>query len=473
MNRPKNVLGRLLAVLLVLSFLSACGGPGAAPAATTAPAAKPAATTAPAAPAAAATQAPAAAKPAAGEVVLSLWGGWPEIQPVYEKAAADYKKLHPNVTINVLTSALRDFEQKMAATIPADTAADILEASPFPIQKFLVAGLIPANPQKVVDFQTKAGRYPEVLVNDNKGADGKLYGLNWFQGRHVIYWNTDMFKEAGLTAAPKTMDELVAYAKKLAQRDASGTLNRSGVSLRLSGAGSGVTEKFWMFLYPMGGDIIQKTASGKYHNGFDNEAGLKTLQMYMDLVWKDKVNDHKVKADAEAFELKQAAMFARESWVIGDIAKKSPDLKYDTSPMPKGVRWGDLANGVNLYVTRSSKNPDVAWDFILFLQEDAQLRSLMEISGWLPQRLDGDIKSIIDKEPRFKAFTFSDPGYTLFTYPNLPEYDEIMTKMAERLVKVYLDEGAASNPETLKKYLGEMAKETDDILKRNNHYSAN
>ena len=38
--------------------------------------------------------------------------------------------------------------------------------------------------------------------------------------------------------------------------------------------------------------------------------------------------------------------------------------------MPKGVRWGDLSNGENLYVTKSCKYPVVAWDFVKFLETD-------------------------------------------------------------------------------------------------------
>jgi hypothetical protein len=66
--------------------------------------------------------------------------------------------------INVLTSPLREFEQKLSATIPADTAACIIEASPYPMQKFLAAGLIPPAPANVVEFMTAAGRFPEALV---------------------------------------------------------------------------------------------------------------------------------------------------------------------------------------------------------------------------------------------------------------------------------------------------------------------
>jgi multiple sugar transport system substrate-binding protein len=336
--------------------------------------------------------------------------------------------------------------------------------------KFIAGGLIPANPDNVVQYMKQPGRFPRALVDDNLASDGKHYGLNYFQGRHVVFWNKDMFKAAGLSAGPGTMQELVSFAQKTAKRDAQGNLTVSGLSLRLSGGGSGVGEKFWMWLYPNGGSIIERTASGKYHAGYNNDAGLTTLKGYLDMVWKLKVDDHKIKHDAEAFALGQTAMFARESWVIGNLKKNAPTLQYDTVPMPKGVRWGDLATGVNLYVSRSSKAAATAWDFCLFLNNDASLRTLIDESGWLPQRLDADLKASLDKEPRYKAFLFSDPNYQIYTYPPLPEYDEILTKFAERMVKAFLDPSLVDNTAAMRKILADAAEETNSILKRGNHY---
>ena len=141
-----------------------------------------------------------------------------------------------------------------------------------------------------------------------------------------------------------------------------------------------------------------------------------------------------------------AAQYARESSPIGAIAKNAPNLKYDTVPMPKGVRWGDLANGENLYVTKNSKYPEVAWDFVKFLETDQWLQQLLAVSGWLPQRHDADLKADRQRAPAYKAFLFSDPNYQLFVYPMLPEYDEIQTKMADRLVKIYLQAKPGHRP---------------------------
>ena len=43
-----------------------------------------------------------------------------------------------------------------------------------------------------------------------------------------FYYNKDLFKKAGLTRPPRTLEELTAYAKKLTTRKADGSLDVVG-----------------------------------------------------------------------------------------------------------------------------------------------------------------------------------------------------------------------------------------------------
>jgi len=405
------------------------------------------------------------AKPT-GPVKLSLWGGFPEMEAFYKYAAEEYRKTHPNVEFTILTHPLREFEQKLSATIPSNTAADIIEISMYANQKFIEAGLIPELPPKVKEYFLAPNRFSEFVKKNNTYKD-KLYGLPIFQGRTALFWNKKMFQEAGLSGPPKTLSEMAQYAKKLAKYDANGNLTRSGHSLRLSGQGSGVAEKFWFILYPMGGSILEESKEkGKYHAGYNSDAGRRALKYYIDALYVDKWDSHAIKHDADAFELELTAMFFRESWVIGDIAKKAPSLSYDTAPVPADVRWGRITNPVNLYVTRSCKNPDVAWDFAMFLNEEKNLVWLLDNVGWLPVRQDINLDSVLAKKPQFKAFVMSDPKYEEFGYTVIAAFDEIMTKLAERLVAAFLDKSLANNPAGIAKVIQDAANETNEILKK-------
>jgi hypothetical protein len=63
------------------------------------------------------------------------------------------------------------------------------------------------------------------------------------------------------------------------------------LSLRLSGQGSGKGEKFRYIFEAMGGSAIEWTLSGKWHNGYDNQAGCDAPTFYVDAVqtWLPRV----------------------------------------------------------------------------------------------------------------------------------------------------------------------------------------
>jgi len=399
-------------------------------------------------------------------VTLNVWGGYPEMDAVYKKAGEAYTAKHPNVTFTVFSTDLRGFEQKLTTSLPSNSAGDVIIRTTDFLSRFIDQGLLaepPADLQKLV----KGGAYNDSTLSDLTYKD-KVWSVPEFLGRSAIYYNKDMFAEAGLTEPPKTMDEVVAYARKLAKTDASGNVTRAGLSLRLSGQGSGVAEKYWIWLEQNGGSIIKETSPGKWQANYNNDAGVKTFQMYVDLL-KDKIDDPNIEHDAKAFETKAAAMFVRESWVNGDIATNAPDLigHYASAPMP--VK--SISQTESMFVPAASQNQAVAWDFIRFLTEQQQQMSIAEIAGWLPARVDLDYTEFVNKNPGWAGFLKVPSSYAYFTSPKLPEFDELETKLATHLVDAYKDyANLAGNPTKIKELLDTWAAESNDILKKGGHY---
>ena len=404
---------------------------------------------------------------AASAVTLSIWTGYPEIEPFYKKAAEEYAKTHPGFKLETLSSQLREMEQKLTAAIPTDTGPDIFEIGRTITITFADAGLLPANPPKVMSL-LKSKAYPAVVVDYNT-YKGKVYGIPFLEGsKPALFYNTKMFKEVGLdpTKPAATFDELMAAARKLAKKDASGNLVRAGISLRLSGQGAGVAEKFWYVLYAMGGDPIVQTKSGKWHNNYDNEAGRAALKYYVDAVFKYQVDDTKLQHDAAAFASEQAAMLMREAWVIGELKEKGPKVEYSTVAVPRAKRWGGMTQPWSLYVTKSTKNPDVAWDFAQFMVSPPMAVELVKMTGWTSMRDDVDWSPILKDTPQFKPFLVWDKGRALYAEPAIPVWDEIETKMADRLVASFADKSLLDNPDGTAKRIKEIAAQSDDLLKK-------
>jgi multiple sugar transport system substrate-binding protein len=388
---------------------------------------------------------------------LTIWSGWPDVAPFYKRVGEQLKAKYPDLEVSVEAVALREHEKRLAFALPSGSAADIIEME-IEAARYLEAGLIPPPPDSILAF-ARANYDPVRLKTASFG--GKLFGVPLFQGQGALFYNTDMFAKAGLTSPPKTMAEYTDYARKLTGRDAAGNPTVSGWSLRLSGGGQGITEKYWTILYNFGGHVLEEK-DGKWRAAYANAAGRAALKQYVDNVVVHRTVLPEMKADAEAFELGQTAMFIRESWVIGDIAKKAPNLKYATAPLPKGT----LMVPVDLYVTTKAPKNKIAWEFVMKANEPENLLWLVENTAWVPNRKGLDYSAVVAKIPQLAAFVKVPADHGFFPVPGIAPASEILTRLAARLEKAYVDKSLGGNDAAIDAFLKAAAEETDKILAR-------
>lgn len=463
MTEPRAVRKALALVSTFAIIIGACSS-----AATPSPTAAPAESSG----ASAGAASPSAAANACGDapVTLNVWGGYPENDPVWKLAGENFKKTHPNVDFTVFSTDLRGFEQKLTTALPSNTAGDVVIRTTNFLARFIDQNLLAPLPADLKTAVTGSGYNPAVITDNT--YKGNVWGVPLFTGGTAVYYNTDMYAAAGITSPPTSMEMLIDNAKKLAVVDSSGTLTRSGWSLRLSGQGSGVAEKFWILLLQYGKTLIRETApgSGLWHAEYNSPEGVKLFQMYVDFL-KSNIVSESIDSDAKAFETKATAQFLRESWVIPEIATNAPDLvgHYATVSPPVG----DILTTEAAFVPVASPNAACAWEFIRFLREQEQQLSLVTTSGWLPARNDLDLTAFLAANPTYEGFLKHPDGYTLTVTPPIAEFDEIETKLATHLVEGYADfANLAGNPDKIQALLNGWADETNSILKANNHYGA-
>ncbi len=191
-----------MVVMVVLALIAVACGSTAAPAAPDAAAP----TAAPAAPAAAATAAPAAPAASDKPVTLVYWVT-PEIKDVagmeeqtkefgdYEKIqAAEYMKLHPNVTIEVQSLSAEDLTKKVTAAIASGTPPDLLKDYVGRTSGYAYQGLLedflPALPKEELD-DYDPGFIKMYTIN------GQLHGLPLYAWTVHLVVNRAIWEEAG------------------------------------------------------------------------------------------------------------------------------------------------------------------------------------------------------------------------------------------------------------------------------------
>jgi ABC-type glycerol-3-phosphate transport system substrate-binding protein len=185
-------------------------------------------------------------------------------------------------------------------------------------------------------------------------GDGKVRYLPWYFSPVALFHNSAHLKEAGITRAPQSWDEMLDQGRRLTRTEGD-RVTRSGLDL-------GANDWHWLpLLWGNGADFAK---DGKIIQ--NSPQGIETLQFLADLVGKHRVAGRP--APAGGFDAGTVAMQIFGSWNIK--AKRTvPGLEFETSlipsrstgPAPHPVRMEGM-----MAFSSKEKN-DATWRFLQYL----------------------------------------------------------------------------------------------------------
>lgn len=192
--------------------------------------------------------------------------------------------------------------------------------------------------------------YPAFMANSQ--TDGKTWGIPFQRSTIVLYWNKELFKEAGLdpNRPPENWREMLEYAQKLTKRDAAGNVTQWGVQIPSSGF------PYWLFqglTTPNGVELMNAAGTETY---FDKPAVIEALQYWVDLGRKHKVMSTGViewgTTPKDFFEKKIAMMWT----TTGNLTNVKNNAKFDfgVAMLPAAKRRGSPTGGGNFYVFKKA-----------------------------------------------------------------------------------------------------------------------
>jgi len=135
----------------------------------------------------------------------TTWGA------VVEKINAEFKTANPGVEIVTESYQDQPYQQKIMIYATAKQLPDVFKYWSFSsmLKPFAQGGFVaPLNKSDFDKFGYMAGSLESNMV------DGKLYGIPVSADMWVIYYNKALFKDAGITKLPATIDELKALVPK-------------------------------------------------------------------------------------------------------------------------------------------------------------------------------------------------------------------------------------------------------------------
>jgi multiple sugar transport system substrate-binding protein len=335
-----------------------------------------------------------------------------------------------------------EYLQNLQARIAAGNAPDV-----FFILDGYVAGFAERNVIIPIDDYVQSSgldlnEYYTAHVDGLRYGD-QLWGLPRNGAPNAMYYNADMFDEAGIAYPDDTWDwaKYLEAATALTQRD------DGGRAIQLGGARGEWVNWVWQ----AGGDIFNED---KTKCLLGAPEAIEGLQFVQDLVLTHKVaaspEDLADQTEQEMFLAGRLATFFSARGVLSAICQT--DFRFDAAITPKGkVRMARTNDGPTS-VWAGSPNQEAALELMRFLASDEAQRLYMEITGgafpsW---------KSLTSEE-WFTGYTCGQASgagiNTAFrteieegwvqTWPTHPRWPEIIDAISQEIDSLYLGEKTA------------------------------
>lgn len=228
---------------------------------------------------------------------------------------------------------------------------------------------------------------------------GVQYGLPLYNETHMMFYNTEIFQEAGLERVPETWSELVEYAKTIEEKT-----GKTGIAMRGIADNRAIIYTWNIFAYSNG---WKGWFDEDMNPQFDAPEAIEAAEFYAKLL-----NDYGPDGVAgynwpDVQTLMQQGMVG----IIIDASNfgarlENPETstingKVGYALVPKADKTGVAAPGIlgyGMYIPASSKNKDAAWEFLNW----ATSKKIQLETALIGTREDVTRKSVI-AQPEYQA----------------------------------------------------------------------
>ena len=277
------------------------------------------------------------------------------ITKIIDGLAADFEKENPGVKVKpIYSGSYQDSIVKALTAVKSNDAPTLSVLLSTDMYTLIDEDAVVAFDSFIKTPEDQAwlkGFYPAFMENSQTG--GKTWGIPFQRSTIVLYYNKELFKEAGLdpNKPPATWKEMAEYAQKLTKRDAAGKVTQWGVQIPSSGF------PYWLFQgLSTPNDAILMNAAGT-ETYYDKPAVIEALQYWVDLTNKYKVQPEGIiewgTTPKDFFERKVAMVWT----TTGNLTNIRTNAKFDfgVAMLPASKRRGSPTGGGNFYMFKQAK----------------------------------------------------------------------------------------------------------------------
>lgn len=361
-------------------------------------------------------------------ITLTFWNGFTGPDQSVVKAMVDkFNQENPGTQIDMQIIAWDSLYTKLLPALSAGQGPDIMGIGWNNIHDYAKSGvLLPLD--SYIDGSNGLDRnnFPGTVKGTVVG--GKTYGVPMQYFDFAMYYNKDIFTEAGITNPPTTWEEMEADAIACTKVNSTGQVVHYGLDLNLT-AGIPV---WYAWIWQAGGDVVSADNTQALINAPEAVSAGDLLER---LFIKDKVTPVGITGpDSDTlFQSGKSAMHVTGPWMIAGFDQAG--LNYGIAPLPKGKVAADIADGPCLAINASTKVPDAAWTFLAYWNSTESVKYFALNDPAPPANLalmnDPDIQA----NAKLAAFAAGLP-YSRLEFPDAPNRTDIDTAVGQAVQQI-------------------------------------
>lgn len=313
---------------------------------------------------------------------MLIWGGDAE-QAGFQGSIDRYVEANPEVSIDLLVAPYDNYV-KTNTLLAAGLAPDLVRCQYQLMGRYGSAGAFVDLTDYIDDPDYGDAFTPSLW--EAVGYEGRPYAMPHHTDTMAVYYNREIFDEVGLDAPPTAIDGSWSWDEFM--RSARGIKDSGVVDHPFAVAWQGVPSAYrWMwFLFQNGGRLLNENLDGP---AIDSPEGIETIEFHKRWFEEGFVPPSTSIKSTEKVEVLfsngNIAMMLNGNWMIPFLDTSMTQEWGVTYMIQNGQMASDLG-GNAVAVTRDSRNPELAADFLKFLTSEDEMRRFCVDAQFIPAR---------------------------------------------------------------------------------------
>jgi multiple sugar transport system substrate-binding protein len=324
-------------------------------------------------------------------LTLAVWGDQAQ-QDAFNAVIDKYHALHPNVTIRLEVSGFSgQVYQNVDTRLAGHQAPDMFRIQYQAVGRY-AAGRALVDLTPYLPPGTAEAFGPAFWQATS--YQGKPYALPHHTDTFACYYNKDFLKKLDIEP-PTSLDKSWSWIDfiRICRAIKDKGIAPYGFAM---GWQIGAGYRWLPFLYQHGGQLLDASLKEPTIN---TRQGIETIAWTQSWFTEGLVPPSTYIKSSEQtqnlFANGTIGLLLNGDWQIPFLAKNMTKWEWDVTYMPRDVTMASDLGGNCLAVTRDSKHPDIAADFLAFATNEENMRAFVTAAQFLPVRrtlMDQDLK---------------------------------------------------------------------------------